>query len=95
MNGNLTQPLLSDAQDMQGIIAQALKAMPKPAMPSWMETLAAFVRLHPWISLLVFLAVVLVISAVVREIICSYLKTSEILVRLKRLEEKIDGAEKK
>ena len=93
MNGNLTQSLETDSKEIQNMIGQvvseAMKTLPWPKMPSWMEAMGAFIRIHPWIALLIAFLVILAISAIVREVICSYLKTNEILARLRRIEEKI------
>jgi hypothetical protein len=39
--------------------------------------------------LIAALVVIFLVTAIIRELICGYLKTNEILVRLRRLEEKI------
>lgn len=92
MDADLTQTLEMDSAEMRNMVSQvmseALKAIPRPEVPSWVESLGQYVQLHPWISLFVVLGIVLVVSAVVREILCSYFKTNEILARLKRLEER-------
>lgn len=92
MDTNPTQSLEMDSGEIRNMVSQvmgeALRSIPKPEMPSWVESLGQYVQLHPWISLFVVLGIVLVISAVVREILCSYFKTNEILARLKRLEER-------
>ena len=93
MDNNATQQLQIDSSEMQQAISQvmseAIKSLPRPKVPQWMEAIADFVKFHPWLSLLIFIFVMLVISAIIREVICSYLKTSDILIRLKRLEEKL------
>lgn len=92
MDTNLTQQMEMDSGEIRNMVSQvmseALKAMPRPEVPSWLEGLGAYVRMHPWISLFIVLGIVLVVSAVIREILCSYFKTNEILARLKRLEER-------
>lgn len=90
---NMTQELQVDSQEIQNMMVQAvneaIKSLPKPKMPSWMETAVDFIVMHPWIALFILLGVATVISAVIREIICSYLKTNDILARLKRVEDKL------
>ena len=93
MDGNLTQPLLTDTQEMRNavmqVMADAIKNLPRPQMPSWMQALADHVKLHPLTSFLIFLLFLIVLFLIIREVVCSYLKTNEILERLKRLEEKL------
>ena len=93
MNENLTQPLAADSREMQNMIVQAMsetiKSLPKPKVPSWMEGAVEFVKIHPWVSLIIVFAVIFIISAIIREILCSYFKTNEVLERLKRIEEKL------
>lgn len=93
MDTNLTQGLGADAQEMRAAISQAMaeavRAIPKPRVPSWLEVWIDFVKAHPWISLGVVLVALALISLIIREIICSYLKTNEVLSRLKRIEEKL------
>jgi type II secretory pathway component PulF len=76
-------------QAISQFMAEAIKALPRPKVPHWMEAIADFVKFHPWFSLFIFIFVMLVISAIIREVICSYLKTNDILIRLKRIEEKL------
>jgi len=91
MNGNTTQQLQIDSAEMQKAITQvmtdAIKSMPKPKVPHWMEAIVDFIKFHPWLSLLILICAIFFVSAVIREIICSYLKTNDILIRLKRIEE--------
>lgn len=92
MNENLTQTLEADSHEIQNMIgqtvAEAIKSLPRPQMPPWMESLGDFIQMHPWTSLLIALLIIILISVIIREIICSYLKTNEILHRLKKIEEK-------
>jgi len=94
VDANLTQPLLTDSQEMQKavmqVMADAVKNFPRPKVPSWMESLTDYVKFHPLTSLLIFLLFIIIFSLVIREILCSYLKTNEILARLKKLEEKLN-----
>ena len=93
MDGNSTQQLQIDSQELQNAMTQAMreaiKALPRPQVPSWLETWVDFVRLHPLISLVLVLSIALIISMVIREIICSYVKTNDILARLRRIEQKL------
>ncbi len=93
MDANLTQSLEMDSREFQNMIrsalSEAVKSMPEAKVPSWMEATAEFIRMRPLTSLLIALLVILVISAIIRELICAYLKTNEILSRLNRIEEKI------
>lgn len=92
MDGNGTQQLPLDSQEVQQVMGQvlgeAIKSISRPKVPLWLEAVLDFVRIHPWVSLFILLGAMAVIFAIIREMICSYLKTNEILVRLKRLEEK-------
>jgi hypothetical protein len=94
MSVNPTQPLQADSQEIQNMIgqvmAEATKSLPKPQVPSWMETWIEFIKVHPWTALLVALLVMVIIFAVIREMICVYLKTNEILARLKKIEERLE-----
>jgi len=76
-------------QAISQVMSEAIKVLPRPKVPQWMETIANFVKFHPWLSLPIFIFIILVISAIIREVICSYLKTNDILIRLKRIEEKL------
>jgi len=93
MDDNATQQLQVDSAQMQQAITQvmtdAIKSMPRPKVPHWMGSAADFIQFHPWISFFILIFVILVISAIIREVICSYLKTNDILIRLKRIEEKL------
>lgn len=93
MNGNFTQQLPMDSQEiqqvMQQVLAETLRTVPKPVVPSWMQATGDFIKIHPWLSFFIILLILLFISLIIREIICSYLKTNEILKRLKRLEDKL------
>jgi len=93
MENNLTQGLAVDSRQMQDMLTQAMseaiKSMPKPQIPSWLDAIIEFLKAHPWTSLLIVTAVILIISAIIRELICSYLKINEISARLKRLEERL------
>jgi|GEM_PF-1003009 len=99
MVGSPEKALMSDSQEIQNMIAQAFseasKALPNPKMPSWVEAAAKFIEIHPWISLLAALGVILLITVIIRELICSYLKTNEITVRLRKIEEKLNHLESK
>ena len=90
---NMTQQMQVDSQELRNEVFQAMKeaglGLPGGKVPSWLESLADFIKLHPWISLGIALFVIFLISAIIREILCSYFKTNEILMRLKRLEEKL------
>lgn len=90
--GNLSQPFGITPEEYQNLVRQSLSdafnSLPSPAVPSWLESAAEFIKAHPWLSLGVALLVLLIISAIIRELICSYLKTNEILARVKKLEEK-------
>lgn len=89
MVGNPEKALMSDSQEIQNMIAQvfseASKALPNPKMPSWVEATVKFIEVHPWISLIAALGVILLVTVIIRELICSYLKTNEIAIRLKKL----------
>ncbi|MEK7849503.1 MAG: hypothetical protein AAB213_01585 [Candidatus Omnitrophota bacterium] len=93
MDGNATQQLQIDSSEMQQtisrVMSEAIRSLPRPKVPLWMEAIVDFIKFHPWLSLLIFIFVIFVISAIIREVICSYLKTNDILIRLKRIEEKL------
>ncbi len=92
MENNLTQGLVLDSRQIQDMVMQAmkeaLKAMPKPVAPSWLDSTIEFYKGHPFISLIMVVAIILLICLIIRELICSYLKTNEILKRLKQLEDR-------
>ncbi len=94
MENNMTQQLQSDSVEMQNmfknVVTETFKALPRPKVPAWLESTGEFIKVHPWISLAIVLFVLLVISSIIREIICSYFKVNEILSRLKRIEEKLE-----
>ena len=94
MNENLPPSFEMNSQEYQNLfreaLGQTLQSLPKPKVPSWMDSLLGYVQAHPWISLLVFLFIVLVISAVIREILCSYFKSNEILARLRKIEQRLN-----
>lgn len=93
MDETLVSQFGFDNQEIRNIMQQALtgafQAMSQPKAPSWLEALLVFIRIHPWLALFIVFAVILLITAIIREMICSYLKTNEILARIKRLEEKL------
>ena len=85
----MNETVAFDPQQYQNVLIQSIQQAFKSHAPSWLESLVAFIQYHPWISAGIAVAVLLIISAIIREILCQYLKTSEILARLKRVEEKI------
>lgn len=93
MNENLTPSLPMDSQEvqkmMQQVLLQTFQSLPKPKFPSWLEGIIAYIQSHPLESLFFFVLALLFISAIVREVVCSYLKTNEILSRLKKIEKKL------
>jgi len=93
MDSNTTQQLQIDSTQMQQAITQvmtdAIKSMPRPKVPHWMQSAGDFTQLHPWLSFAILSFAILIISAIIREIICSYFKTNDILIRLNRIEEKL------
>ena len=90
---NMTQQMRLDSQELRNEVFQAMKeaglSLHGGKVPSWLESLADFIKLHPWISLGIALFVIFLVSAIIREILCSYFKTNEILMRVKKLEEKL------
>lgn len=99
MDTSPNQQLLADSQEIRNAMTQtmsdAIKALPRPQVPSWMEAWFEFIKLHPWLSLSIAFLAIFVITAIIREIICSYLKTNEILVRLSAIEEKLKTKQEK
>jgi hypothetical protein len=93
MDTNMTQQIQMDSQEFKNAIIQMMrdtvKTLPQEKVPAWIGSLVDLIKGHPWISLGIALFVVFLISAIIREILCSYFKTNQILARLKRLEEKI------
>ena len=94
MDGNLTQNLTTDSLQYQAVlnqfVSEAVKALPRPNTPSWLQQIFDNTKDHPWVSLGIVFLVLLVITIIIREIICSYLKTNEIISRLKKLEDKMN-----
>lgn len=92
MNTTLTNSLPLSEQDLANIFKQALtegvKSMPKPELPSWIQGIGDFIKMHPGMFTLIVIAALSICFFIVRELVCSYLKTNEILARLKRIEEK-------
>jgi hypothetical protein len=82
-----------DPLEYQNIILQSIHESFKAHAPTWLESLVAFVQNHPWVTIGLVLGVALIISAIVREILCQYFKTNEILARLARLEKAIKREE--
>lgn len=91
MNTTLTNSLPLSEQDLANIFKQALaegvKSMPKPELPSWIQGIGDFIKIHPGMFTLIIAAILVICFFIVRELICSYLKTNEILARLKKIEE--------
>jgi hypothetical protein len=90
---NMTQAMQIDSQELRNEVFRAMKeaglGLSGGKVPPWLESSADFIKLHPWISLGIVLLVIFLISAIIREILCSYFKINEILKRVKRLEEKM------
>ena len=99
MDASPNQQLQVDSQEIRNAMTQAMsdaiKALPRPQVPSWMEAGFEFIKAHPWLSLSIAFLVIFVITAIIREIICSYLKTNEILARLRAIEEKMKTKQEK
>ncbi len=93
MQHNLTQSLATDSESLEQILSEAMaiasKSLPNAEIPSWLEVAGNFVKIHPWLSLVSAVLILLLISLVIREFSCSYFKTNEILTRLKKIEEKV------
>lgn len=85
----MNETIAFDPQEYQNMVFSTVQQAFKSHAPSWLESLVTYIQMHPWISIGVVFIVILVISAIVREVLCHYLKTNEILRRLKALEEKI------
>ncbi|MFA5039455.1 MAG: hypothetical protein WC732_07220 [Candidatus Omnitrophota bacterium] len=60
----------------------------QPLIP-WFEGISQSVRQHPWLFLAGAFVVIFLAVFLTRELICGYLKTNEILSRLKKLEERL------
>ena len=90
MNEAVGKALSSDSQEIQNMLTQAVaeatKMLPKPQMPSWVEQASHFIETHPWISLLSALGIIFLITIIIRELICGYLKTNEIIDKLNKIE---------
>ncbi|QAT17693.1 hypothetical protein BU251_08150 [Candidatus Velamenicoccus archaeovorus] len=87
---NSFDPVLQDSEAFRNALIEAFtQASQRIQRPSWMDAWGQFIRQHPWISLGVAFFVIFLLTAFIRELICGYLKTNEILARLKRLEDKI------
>ncbi|MFH1692018.1 MAG: hypothetical protein ABIC68_05575 [Candidatus Omnitrophota bacterium] len=71
------------------VFAESLKSVPKPEMPAWMQALGELIKAHPWVFSGIVVLILLVCFFIVRELICSYFKTNEILERLKSIEKRI------
>jgi len=83
-------PVLQDSEYFRNALIEAFaQASQRIQRPTWMDTWGQFIRQHPWISLVAAFLVIFLLTAFIRELICGYLKTNEILVRLRRLEEKL------
>ncbi|MDD5019571.1 MAG: hypothetical protein PHH75_05170 [Candidatus Omnitrophica bacterium] len=86
-------PVLQEGQEFQNALFEAYggaaRYVQESHVPSWVDTWGQFIRQHPWGSLIAALVIIFLVTAVIRELICGYLKTNEILARLRRLEEKI------
>jgi uncharacterized membrane protein YdfJ with MMPL/SSD domain len=82
-------PVLQDSEAFRNAVIEAFtQASQRIQRPSWMDAWGQFIRQHPWISLAAAFLVIFLLTAIIRELICGYLKTNEILARLKRLEDK-------
>lgn len=94
MNENLAQNPAIDSQQFQNLFQQALsqtlRSLPRPKVPSWLEAVIEYVKIHPFEALFILFIASLLISALIREVLCSYLKTNEILSRLNKLEKRLD-----
>lgn len=71
------------------VLAQGLKSVPRPELPSWIEALGDFIKSHPWIFGWIVIGILVVCLFIIRELTCMYLKTNEILERLKNIEKRI------
>ncbi|HAJ56396.1 MAG TPA: hypothetical protein DCL35_01355 [Candidatus Omnitrophica bacterium] len=93
MDSDISQQMQLDSSEVRDMMAQAMneaiRALPKPKLPSWVEAAADFAKFHPWVSLFLLLGVIVLISAVIREVLCSYFKTNDILARLKKVEDEL------
>ena len=93
MDNNFAQNVTLDAKEIQGIITQtvneAVKAFPKPQIPSWFDRIIDFFKTNPLTFFLIVVLVILAISVIVRELVCMYFKTNELLARIKRIEERL------
>lgn len=83
------------SQEFQEALRQSLgdvlKTLPAPQAPSWLETTFEFIKAYPWTAFWLALLFIVLVSILIREMICSYFKTNEILARLKRLEGETRG----
>ena len=94
MNEAVGKALSSDSQEIQNMLTQAVaeatKMLTKPQMPSWMQQASRFIESHPWISLFVALGIIFLVTIIIRELICGYLKTNEIIDKINKIEAKLN-----
>ena len=90
MPNNSFDPILQESETLRDAVMNAFTQAPMQIQrSSWVEIWGRFFAQHPWMSLVAAFLVVFFVTAIIRELICGYLKTNEILTRLKRLEEKL------
>ena len=89
----MNETVAFDPQEYQNIIFSSVQQAFKSHAPTWLESLVTFIQQHPWISIGIAFIIILIISAIVREVLCHYFKINEILARLARLEKEIKKEE--
>lgn len=84
----LSQESFQFRNEIFKVFTEAVRAN-QPQIPGWVQGFFKAVQEHPLVFLAGACLVIFLIVFITRELICGYLKTNEILNRLKKIEEKL------
>ena len=70
------------------------KSMQQQKLPAWIEEIVRWVNSNPWGTAVVVMLGMAVVVLIIRELICFYMKTNQILFRLGRVEEELRAIHK-
>jgi hypothetical protein len=66
----MNETIVFDPRQYQNILLQTFGEAYKSHAPTWLESLVAFIQLHPWMSIGIAAVFVALVSAIIREILC-------------------------